>query len=427
MKTRDIIRRAGRSLSQAKARTLLTSLAIAVGAFTVSLALAAGAGGRAYIDQMINTSGDVKSLSVHKPMEESEEASQGLAEYGVVPEDQSEESVADALTKKDIVNLRALDGVASVTPQYTVETQYTVTPAGKKLLAPVEVKSDKTELIYAAGTLDNFTVQQGQIVMPESYLEQFGIRDAAAAIGQKITLHAIRNNLDGQVEQMDKTLTVAAVDRESDTTLYYLPSLKIAPVDGEALYTFTNAYSPNKDTYYGATVEVKSGYDTGEVKTSIDHKGYYVFALQDSREALMQMVNIVQWGMAGFGFLAILASIFGIINTQYISVLERTQQIGLMKALGMSRGTVGKLFLYEAAWVGFLGGLIGVIGATLVSLANPMIAEFLQMEKGMKLLIVEPLTALLLIASLMAIAVMSGYFPSRKASKLDPIEALRTE
>ena len=70
--------------------------------------------------------------------------------------------------------------------------------------------------------------------------------------------------------------------------------------------------------------------------------------------------NYVSWDdtLHG-GILALIASVFGIINTQYISVLERTQQIGLMKALGMRGKHVAKLFRYEAASIGLLGGVIG--------------------------------------------------------------------
>jgi putative ABC transport system permease protein len=129
----------------------------------------------------------------------------------------------------------------------------------------------------------------------------------------------------------------------------------------------------------------------------------------------------------GFGLLAIIASVFGIINTQYISVLERTQQIGLMKALGMRRRDVGRLFKIEAAWIGFLGGVIGVGLAFLVTLLNPVINDMLKLEKGTELLQMDWLMSLVLIVALMLVAVLSGHFPSRKAAKLDPIEALRTE
>jgi putative ABC transport system permease protein len=147
----------------------------------------------------------------------------------------------------------------------------------------------------------------------------------------------------------------------------------------------------------------------------------------EMRSSIMQMVNIVQYGLMGFGALAILASIFGIINTQYISVLERTRQIGLMKALGMRARDVSRLFRYEAAWIGFLGGFIGVGLAFLVTLLNPIITQALKLEAGTQLLKMDWIMSGVLIVGLMAVAIVSGWFPSRKAAKLDPIEALRTE
>ncbi|RKV92047.1 MAG: FtsX-like permease family protein, partial [Candidatus Saccharimonas sp.] len=147
----------------------------------------------------------------------------------------------------------------------------------------------------------------------------------------------------------------------------------------------------------------------------------------DVRKTLLTMVNAAQAALAGFGGLALLASVFGIINTMYISVLERTSQIGLMKALGMRGRDIGKLFRYEAAWVGLLGGLIGVGLASLVTLLNPVIASALKLGVGTNLLVINPLQIGLLVIGLVAMAVISGWLPSRKATKLDPIEALRTE
>ena len=207
--------------------------------------------------------------------------------------------------------------------------------------------------------------------------------------------------------------------------LYYQPMLRISTADVKEIYEFSHDKSQLNE-YSTALVTVDDEKNIDAVKDEIS-KDYSAYSIQDVRKTLLTMVNAAQAALAGFGGLALLASVFGIINTMYISVLERTSQIGLMKALGMSGRDIGKLFRYEAAWVGLLGGLIGVGLASLVTLLNPVITSALKLSAGTNLLVINPLHIGLLVIGLVAMAVISGWLPSRKATKLDPIEALRTE
>lgn len=333
------------------------------------------------------------------------------------------------LTDKDIAQLRTLDGVESINPRLSVSTQYATRGGGyPKRITPLSIKADRTELKLAAGSLQEYMPQKGEVSIPESFLSSLGFKDASSAIGRPLFISIPKSTPDADTEGQFRTFefTVAAVDKPTDTTVYYEASIRISTEDSQQMYEYQNGTEAGKE-YYGVAILAREGTDMTALQRHIIEKGYQVYSLEDMRESLLQMVNITQWGLAGFGALAILASIFGIINTQYISVLERTQQIGLMKALGTRSRDISRLFRYKAAWIGLLGGILGVTLAWLVTLANPLAANWLELEEGTQLLQVDWIANVILVTALMCVAVASGYFPARKAARLDPIEALRTE
>ncbi len=428
MKTTDILIRAGRNLREAKARTILTALAIAVGATTITLAMAAGNGGRQLANDVINSSGDTYSLNVYPAANSTSVVDDDrLPEYGAPVTEEPADDEISTLSQKDIETLQSLDGVDTINPVLNVLVDY-VTRGGsrKQYVTPVNTKADRTEIKLRAGSLTDNMLKKGEVSLPEEYLETFGFASADDAIGQTLYLHVSKISDTENSQAKDFAFTVAAVEYQADTTVFYSPSLKISVEDSQIMYAYQQPES-QEDQYYALVVLAKPGANISKLQDEINSKNYTSYSLEDEREQLLEVVNVIQWGLIGFGALAIMASVFGVINTQYISVLERTQQIGLMKAVGASRRDIARLFRYEAAWVGMLGGAIGVTIAYLITLSNPLISNFLQLDSGTQLLRMDWLASIGLIVGLMLVAVVSGYFPARKAAKLDPIEALRSE
>lgn len=175
-------------------------------------------------------------------------------------------------------------------------------------------------------------------------------------------------------------------------------------------------------------VKVSSSEHMEGIRNEIIEKGFLVSSLSDTIEQANKIFRIIQIILALFGLVALIVSAIGMFNTMTIALLERINEIGIMRAVGITKRDVRKLFLLESVMMGFLGGIGGVaVGYGAGEIANVGINILAKSFGGQSLdLFYCPLwfIAFIIIFSTV-IGFATGVYPSIKASKLNPLTALR--
>jgi hypothetical protein len=164
----------------------------------------------------------------------------------------------------------------------------------------------------------------------------------------------------------------------------------------------------------------------------IRDQGFEAYGMIESLNEMRKMTDSMQLLFGAIGGVSLFIAAIGIANTMFMSIYERTKEIGVMKVIGATLRDIRSLFLLEAAIIGFMGGVLGIGISFLVSmLINSNGISFLnQMSYGMNTGGISSIPLWLCLAALggaVVIGTISGFFPARRAMKLSALSAIRTE
>lgn len=181
--------------------------------------------------------------------------------------------------------------------------------------------------------------------------------------------------------------------------------------------------------YNSATVRVDDPANASIVERTLSERGFNSFGLFSQIDELSTVFLVINSALALLGGISLLVASFGIANTMIMAILERTREIGIMKAIGADDREIKLIFFVEAGVIGCLGGVCGALAAwAITAAANFLAFKFLLEPRGsiyVDFFHLPPWLWLGAILFAIVIAVLAAFYPASRAARIDPVQALR--
>lgn len=321
-------------------------------------------------------------------------------------------TMSAGLTSDDVKTIEGVGGFSYVLPgifrnsevRYRDETGFTLISA---------LPAEHYRQFYLDSGID---VQEGRAIKAqEKYVAVIGSRTAKEMfskelkLGSKIEIHKVEFKIVGILQEIgnardDNQITIPL---ESAREIFEEPKR----VDTIIAQVKTTLEIPALQKKIEKELERKRG-DTN----------FQVLTATQILDQIGKVLGVMQVVLVGIAAISLLVGAIGIMNSMYTSVLERTKEIGIMKAIGARNTHILQIFLMESGLIGLVGGLFGTALGTGMALAVAPIAK----SAGFTLNItIEPSVVLFGLLFAFALGVLSGILPAYQASKLKPVDALK--
>jgi putative ABC transport system permease protein len=428
------------NLGRRKTRVALTAIGVIIGTAAVVVLVSLAIGLQKNATQQLYGIGNLTQIDVYPNYDEVMVSGPygGGGVYGMP-------SVQTLITDETINQLASMPGVASVIPRDYIQGGSMIKL--NRLEAYVGIIGVGTEDMSYLGVdlqggeynLDKGTAVIGSMVPNQFYDPKWRPGQEQPVppdlLGQTVKLVLIKYDMEGNEIRKSLPLRIGGILQESKGESDYSIYMSLEDVTPINEWMMGRRINRNRDGYNQLIVNAESVENVLEISDQITQLGYQAYTPQSYVQGINSFFLILQVIFGGVGAIALLVAAIGIANTMAMAILERTREIGLMKAVGATNRDVLSIFLGEAAGIGFIGGLGGVfLGWAAGQIINVLALSYLAGQSAQQggpppsTAVFTPLwlPVFALIFSTM-IGLLSGLYPALRAATMVPITALKYE
>ena len=453
MTFRDTLDLALRNLGEAKLRTSLTTLGVSIGIASLAGMVSLGVGIEDQVIGRLTKSGVFDNITVTAGRSAGPRlglpGGRGRAGRGQAP---ASSEPAPALDDEAVAKFAALPNVRDAYPQLRVPVSYRYEGRNNAALASGIPESSRGEGAFQSMAHGAFfkDATSAAVMLTLDLAQQLNADNPGALVGQTLDLsYAQRDPTAGgtpefiagvQVTRVSEPFTIVGiVERDPAPGANFglsglmIPLAQAKRINASAIgnpQTFLQGAAPRSRGYATVTVRVTSAARTEDVQDQIKALGYSAFSLNDALAGAKRAFLLLDILLGLVGSIALAVSSLGIINTMVMSILERTREIGIMKAIGGSDRDVRGIFMVEAGTIGLIGGVAGIVLGWAVGQIINFGANIYIVRQGGTAGNLFSLPWWLIggaLAFALFVSLIAGSYPARRAARLDPIQALRHE